>query len=194
LRNIFLEAPRGLILDRFGNVLADNKISFEVRAVKENLGPGNNPDQQAATLSRIIGLEKDKVLEKLQLDKELIIEGLDIDKAIEFRANEFELPGFKLVGRYQRNYLYKDATSHLLGYTGMVTEAEKNDNPELSLDQNIGKTGVELLYDKYLRGRRGSLSYQVDVRDHHPQFINISPPTSSQMEYIMALILTKIGK
>jgi len=37
-------------------------------------------------------------------------------------------------------------------------------------------------------------SYQVDVRDHHPQFINISPPTSSQMEYIMALILTKIGK
>ncbi len=165
LRNIFLEAPRGLILDRFGNVLADNKISFEVRAVQENLGPGNNPDQQAATLSRIIGLEKDKILEKLQLDKELIIEGLDIDKAIEFRANEFELPGFKLVGRYQRNYLYKDATSHLLGYTGMVTEAEKNDNPELSLDQNIGKTGVELLYDKYLRGRRGSLSYQVDVRD-----------------------------
>ncbi len=165
LRNIFLEAPRGLIFDRYSNILADNKVSFELRTVKENLESGNDPDNQAAVLSRVINMPQEKILELVRENNDLIIEGLDLDKAIEFKANEFELPGFKLVGRYQRNYVYKEATSHVLGHTGLVTDEEKKDNPELSLNQSIGKTGIELLYDKYLRGSRGSLSYQVNVKD-----------------------------
>ncbi len=165
LRNIFLEAPRGLIFDRYGNILADNKVSFELRTVKENLESSNNPDKQIAVLSRIIGMPEEKIQELIRANKDLIVEGLDLDKAIEFKANEFELSGFKLVGRYQRNYVYKEATSHVLGYTGLVTDEEKKDNPELSVNQSIGKTGIELLYDQYLRGSRGSLSYQVNVKD-----------------------------
>ncbi|HCI05494.1 MAG: Penicillin-binding protein 2 [Parcubacteria group bacterium GW2011_GWC1_45_9] len=165
LRNIFLEAPRGLIFDRYGDVLADNQVYFEVLPIKENLDSGHNFELQLETLSRISGIAKDEISQKLDSNKEVVFENFDLDKAIEFKANEALMPGFKLVGRYQRHYPLKEATSHVLGYTGLVTEKEHAENQDLSLSQTIGKVGVELFYDSYLRGSRGSFSYQVDVKD-----------------------------
>ncbi len=165
LRNIFVEAPRGLILDRYGKVLADNKVVFEIMATREKFGSKEELRGQLLILSSIINMTEGEISKKLETNENLVFQGLDLGGAIKFKARESDLPGFKLIGRYEREYPFKEALSHVLGYTGLVTKEDQQDNPELSFDQNLGKTGIEFLYDQELRGERGSLSYQVNVMD-----------------------------
>lgn len=167
LRNIFLEAPRGEIFDRYGKVIAENKIFYQLVLVREKLPQNQNElTRQLKLLAEILEVPVKELEQKLTTSPEGILEkNLDLDKAIKIKANEQELSGFKLVGRFERVYPFGASLSHVLGYTGLVSKTELAARPELSLDQTIGKAGIELSLDQVLRGQRGRWNYQVNARD-----------------------------
>lgn len=163
LRRIFVEAPRGIILDRFGKILAENETYFEVVFVKESASA--NIENELEIVSRIFNLEKSELQQKISRGQFSLIQKASVDKAIEFKANESLLPSFKIIGRYARSYPYGESLSHVIGYTALVTQEDLEFDPDLFVDETIGKSGVELEYDKYLRGRKGKLDYFVNVKN-----------------------------
>ncbi|MEW5805680.1 MAG: penicillin-binding protein 2 [Patescibacteria group bacterium] len=167
LRNIFLEAPRGVILDRYGKVVAENKVFYQLVLTREKLSQDQSElNRQVELLAKILEIPTDQILEKIDSSSEPILEkNLDLEKAIKIKANEADLPGFKLVGRFERVYPFGASLSHVLGYTGFVSQSDLDQDSALSLNQTIGKAGVELIFDNFLRGKQGKLNYLVDARN-----------------------------
>ncbi len=63
----------------------------------------------------------------------------------------------------QRFYRYSQPLSHVLGYMGVVTAEDLQHDSSLSVDQHIGKSGLELMYEKKLRGSDGKLTLEVNA-------------------------------
>jgi penicillin-binding protein 2 len=76
-----------------------------------------------------------------------------------------EFPGVSVEDDYVRNYTLGPTASHVLGYTGSVSQEElKASGGDLSNDAIVGKSGVELVYEDLLRGEPGLRRYSVDAR------------------------------
>lgn len=171
LRLVFEQAPRGIIFDRFGEVLAANKEVFDVAALPLAL-PRQDKELRivAERLAAILLLATDEVVEKLKDARqsphaEPISVWTDIsrDAASQLRKDEEKLAGIKLVGRYIRLYPKGPAFSHVLGYTGKITREEIERIPDALMQDIIGRTGVEGAYDSRLRGKRGKEEIEVNA-------------------------------
>lgn len=148
-RDIPFEAKRGEIWDRNGVRLAYNVSSPTVWALPAQV---QDADRTAQVLSKALGMSADTV--KKQITKKSMIEPikpagrkLSEEKAKEIR--DLNLPGIVVAEDNKRFYPFGSLASHILGFTG---------------GYNQGLTGVELSYDEYLTGIRGSVSFLSDAR------------------------------
>lgn len=172
LRLLFSEAPRGLIVDRYGKVLAENRMIFDMAAVplelpKDEAGLG----REAKVIGESLLLEPGPILARLEeirkenlADPQLLFPDISRDSALSLKTRENELQGIKVNGRFQRFYPWGSAFSHLLGYTGKVSAKEVKEDPELTLKDVIGRAGLEAFYEKLLRGKKGELRYEINAR------------------------------
>lgn len=70
------------------------------------------------------------------------------------KENSIDLPGVEVLTETHRVYNDSLYTAHIMGYTGMVNEADLEDTYYSATDQ-IGKTGIERIFEDYLRGKKG---------------------------------------
>ncbi len=163
-------APRGRILDRNGEVLADNTASFQLSATPYLL-PDSESERQmvyaeiASILEGIDPVDIAEVAEGEGLDHPrplLVKENIDRDTALRLEYNLPGLSGFSLDAIPVRSYKSDAALSHILGYVGRVSESELEDEPELYPLDFIGKSGIEVEYDHILRGENGVKETEVD--------------------------------
>lgn len=165
-------APRGLIVDKNGEILAQNSASFNLVAVPFDL-PKNGPalQNEIRDLSAVFSLDPADVAKKIQgvagnsLDFLEIKQGLSADQSILLQTQAGRFPGFKAEQIPVRNYVDAPAFAQVLGYSGLVSPGDL-----ASLDQNlyetvdfVGKSGIEASYEKYLHGINGSGIIEVDV-------------------------------
>lgn len=156
-REIDTPANRGIVTDRFGEVLARNTASFSVFADAGKLL------KDATTLEKVIGIlgdvlhadgeEMRRVIRESNLEASGLIplvRALTQKEAIE--VNALELPGIEIVDDYEREYVDGPVFAHLIGYTGLADEGSAV----------VGKTGIEAVYDGTLRGEDG---YALDYRN-----------------------------
>ena len=157
-KTAFINADRGLIFDRNGTLLVQNRSTFSLY-----MHPGYIPDR--------------KYLDKLMddagfADKELAFQTYTTKKFYDsillkrnydnstfitkYLADETQYKGIEVVRESQRVYLDKDLTAHLIGYTGDTNDSDKT----LGYRENtqIGRAGVEQSYDTLLRGVDGKIS------------------------------------
>ncbi len=171
LRSVLLQAPRGIITDRYGNVVADNKTTYDIVVVSEELP--KTPQERAGEANAFASLMKtDASSTVAELDRGATINGIvlahDIgtDEALVFKAREDQFPGMKLVGTFQRVYPYGAALSHVIGYVGSEPQSAGSAGKAITQDVLIGKTGIEAQYDKELQGKVGELLYRVNAQQN----------------------------
>ena len=147
-RNLSIEADRGKILDRNGEVLADNLTTASLVLI-----PNQIKDKEYTTkkLSEILNVSYDEmkkhVFKKTSIER-VHPEGRRLSNEIADKINNLKISGVYLVRESKRNYPYKDLLSHSLGYVGI---------------DNQGLSGIELQYNKYLTGKNGTVKFQSDA-------------------------------
>jgi len=163
-----LAAPRGLILDRNGVLLADNQAAFKVSIVREGL---KDLDASFAAVSRLLGLDEPTLRARVDLRKDLplfepivVADGLSARDVAPIEGRRLEFPELVVESEPQRRYPLGTVAAHVLGYLQERTPEEIRARPELRTraGEMVGKTGVERIYDETLRGVDGAVYEVVD--------------------------------
>ncbi|TXC92056.1 penicillin-binding protein [Metabacillus litoralis] len=158
-----IEAERGSILDRKGNVIAEDKSSYKLVAIlddKITTDPDNpqhviDVSETAQKLAPLINMdinEIEKLLSKDLYQVEFGAAGRDISHSLKEEITKLELPGIIFSRDTQRFYPNGIFASHLIGYA-----QQKDDSAE-----TVGMMGLEKTLDKYLHEEDGFVKYQKD--------------------------------
>ncbi|MDQ2102672.1 penicillin-binding protein 2 [Azospirillum isscasi] len=164
-----LVAPsRGTIVDRFGAPLAMNQQNYRVVVVSERT---RNIQDTLDKISKIVPLtdsDRRRVMRELHRKRRFVPvtvrENLTWEQVATIEMNTPDLPGVAIEVGEIRHYPEAEATAHILGYVGAVSEAELNGDPVLSLPGfRIGKAGMEKYHEKALRGTAGTSQLEVNA-------------------------------
>ena len=170
-----LPAPRGLIVDRDGVVLAENRPAYQLELVREEV-----PDL-ASTLQRLSALglvapddiddARKLVASHRSFDSVPIRLRLTDEEIATFAVHRFEFPGVDIRTRLARSYPYGDLAVHALGYVGAISEQDlgRIDRAAYSGTTLIGKLGLESAYERQLHGRNGSREVLVNAQGRSVQ-------------------------
>ncbi len=168
LRVLRLDAPRGLIYDRSGRILAENTPTFRLmidRSASSDLGAslafaagilGREERELRAALERHRGVAREVPV--------LLAEDLELTQVARFEVSEPEHPEFEISTSRRRLYRHSFQTAHVVGYLGEPTPAEQDRDDSLAAGDLVGRSGVELLRDRRLRGNHGERIVVVDSR------------------------------
>lgn len=167
--SVRLLAPlRGLIVDRFGRVLAANRADYRAYLVPEQAG---DVEETLAALNRIIPLTRedhDRILKAAERQRAFLpvtVAG-NLSWADFARINlaSPDLPGIQPDVGSTRFYPHGHDVAHLIGYVGAPNEDEVGRDPLLQLPGfKIGRNGIERSYDKSLRGVAGNMKVEVNA-------------------------------
>lgn len=155
-----VNAPRGLILDRNGEILADNRAALSI-----TLSRMRNRDDEALAdrLSELLELDRSLVAERLTeargryYGSVTLVEDATLDQVSRIEERRHELPGVKVASTAQRRYIYSTLASHAIGYVGEVSDTALETMAPLGYVAGdvVGKSGVEKRYELLLKGRSG---------------------------------------
>lgn len=162
--------PRGVIVDRFGVPLAINVQDFRVMIVPEQV---DNVEKAIMRLSKYIPIE-DRDIRRAVRDVKRnprfvpvqVRNNLSWEQVAALEFNIPDLPGVSVEDGEIRNYPYREATSHIIGYVGRVSEGEIKASDDPLLKQpgfQMGKNGIEKAFDLDLRGIPGKSETEVNV-------------------------------
>src|SRR5262249_1794148 len=162
-------AGRGVVYDRNGDLLIDNRASFDVVFVPED---ARDRPAVLRTLAGRLDEPEEAMVERLRApSKRPPYEGIVVRRDLQgpevgaLGTHQLELPGVSLRVGPRRYYPYGPLAAHLLGYVGEVSETElaKADNPALRRGDLVGKTNLEKAWDAELRGQPGGQQVEVDA-------------------------------
>lgn len=167
-RSMVLPFQRGLIRDRNGNILANNRGSFKVSVIRENCKDYDKSWRKIARLLRIeenVLKERIKKYESFPLFKPIVIkENLTLDEVAFIEARKLEFPELILETEPKRYYVFGNFAAHVLGYLQELSppEVKRGVHQERNLGDLVGKTGVEKMCESLLAGSNGEAVEVVD--------------------------------
>lgn len=171
LRPITLPAPRGIIFDRNGKVLADNVPGYTVSLLP---GPAANLRATLARIAPIARLDNtaiQRVLERARrapYQPALVVADVPFAVISALEERRLEIPGLLIQTEPKRYYPDTTVAAHLVGYLGEVTEKERGSQrfSAVRLGGLVGKDGLERQYDDSLRGVDGVRFVEVSALGH----------------------------
>lgn len=159
---------RGRILDRNGEVIVDNRLSYDIMVT-----PYDVKEFDTLAFCRIFDLDTAMVKEKFReyrlYRRKIGYQSLVFKRQVTseqynmFIEKSFLFPGFTGVPRTQRAYPYQGG-GNLFGYISEVDAGYLKDHPEYKSGDYVGRTGMEEAYETLLRGEKG---YNIYLRDAH---------------------------
>jgi penicillin-binding protein 2 len=163
-----VDAPRGLILDRYGKTLVENRPAFNLYVIPKDAKPLEATleklerllDEPAAELARRISSKK-----RGDYTPVLIQEDITRDTLAALEVHRYTLPGVVVRVSPRRHYLSGPLAAHVLGYMGEIS-AEELQSPAFKDSKGgdyIGKFGIEKALEKQLRGKRGGRQVEVNA-------------------------------
>ncbi len=174
---------RGLIFDRNGRILADNRPSFSLTVTRERTG---NLGQVLDALVASLGLtaEDRELFEKRVKQGRRPFEPVPVlfelteEQIALVAVNQFRLPGVEVAVQLVRHYPFMEHFAHSVGYVGRINEQELKtlDPVEYSGTHHIGKTGVEKFYEAQLHGKVGYEEVETNARGRVLRVLNHTDP------------------
>jgi penicillin-binding protein 2 len=160
VREIPVIAPRGRMLDRDGRVLVDNRPSFSVLLLRDDMA---QVEKHLGAISEGLGIPLADLKDQLNSTKTLakfqpIIIKSDASPAdVAFiESHKLDIPVLEMISIYRRRYLPGGFLAHAVGYVGEVSEQQIDaSNGKLRLGDYAGKFGLELQYNDLLQGTDG---------------------------------------
>lgn len=174
LRENVIPAKRGLIMDRNGKILADNQPAYLLEVDRVVMKPLMKADaahrpKLITFLSSVMGIPPAEVEARFDKGKDIPIthpleigEELTMDQVAMVQAQNVLFPELNVKPVQRRNYPYGVMAAHVMGFIGEVNEKELASHKDLRQGDLIGKRGVELMYDNYLRGKDGAEYWEFD--------------------------------
>lgn len=180
VREVPVKAPRGRILDRQGRVLVDNRVSVQVTIDRTELADLED-EERTAVLTRLAdALSKASQATTVENLEERIKDerfspfvpvpvASDVPEELKIWIDEHAelLPSVAAERVPVRRYPYGQLAAHVLGYTGKITqeelEAKGESGKPYELNDEIGKAGIERVYEDHLRGTPGLNRLEVDA-------------------------------
>ncbi|WP_461481811.1 penicillin-binding protein 2 [Porticoccus sp.] len=190
-RNRLLVEPlpptRGLIYDRNGVLLADNRPSFNLSIVKERAG---DLDALLAELNQLIGVseaEKERFLKQMARRRrpyEPVPLRFNLDEREQgiLAVNEYRLSGVEVTVQLLRYYPFGPELAHVLGYVGRINDQETQelDSIRYSGTLVVGKTGLEKYYEDQLLGEVGYQTVETNARGRVMRQLDRTDPSPGQ--------------
>ncbi len=158
-------APRGILFDRTGEPLVENRPAFTLAVVPRDAEDLPAVLDRLATLLHVPAAELSERFARVPLDSPWPVRlqrGLTLDEVSRLEEWKLELPGVTIEVESQRAYPSTRFAAHLLGYVREVSEADLA-RGRFRRGDLVGQSGLERLYDEYLRGRDGAEQIEVDA-------------------------------
>lgn len=186
IKLITLAPTRGLIFDRNGVLLAQNRPAYNLELVPEQV---KDIDATLERLSHYITLDADDRerfnhlrRHKRRFDSIPIRVNLDIEETARFAVVRHQFPGVEIKAKLLRHYPFAEVTSHLLGYVGRISSRDIKtiDTSNYTGTNHIGKTGIEKSYEATLHGAIGVQQVEVNSSGRVVRILDETPPQPGQ--------------
>ena len=190
LKLVAIPPTRGLIYSRDGVLLAENRPSFVLEMVAENV---ENIDLALAGINAIVPLEpesmvqiKNELARRRGFDPIEVKTGLADAEVAQFSVNQHKFPGFRIVAKLSRHYPLAEVMGHITGYVSRINEAEANaiDSRNYRGTTHIGKSGVEKAREEILHGTVGNRRIEVNAQGRIIRVVDEAPPTPGANIYL----------
>jgi len=177
-----IAAPRGILFDRKGLPLVDNRPAFTLSLIPRELE--RDPVKRDATLGRVAALlqipfaELQEAVTKVSPDSILPVRvrrGLSMDDVARVEEWKLELPGVIVEVEPQRAYPNSRFAAHLLGFVREANDEQLKQGRYRRGDM-VGQSGLERLLDEFLRGKDGGERIEVDAMGRQMRMIQSTEP------------------
>jgi len=205
VREIKVQAPRGEIVDRNGRTLVDNRAGMAVELTPDGL-PKTLPERRElyARLGELLAMRPKAIerdvepeLKALPYSSVTVKEDVDAPLVWYLLEHQDEFPGVEPERVFLREYPHRETGAHLFGTVGELNERQKNDPRyrDVELGDRIGQSGIELEYDRFLRGRNGASRVQVDALGNLNRRLKFRDPRQgSQLRLSVDLDVQEAGQ
>ena len=178
-------APRGLILDRGGTMVAVNEPAYALGLVREDV---KNLEATLAHISGITGAPPEKLLDTYRRARKrvkpfeplLIVPDLNFEQVAAVESDHLRWPGLEIVIRSRRYYKFGQLLAHVLGYVGDASEDDLEKDSSLALGDYVGKNGLEQMLERRLRGAKGVRQLEVDATGRRLSEAMLKKPKSGE--------------
>ncbi len=175
LKEVKILAPRGLMLDRDGQILVQNLLGFEAVVLPQYI---ENIEDLSQRIGQIIGMSAERVTQRIVRSKRVngqfgpvkIKDSLTREEVVRLKKLRLDLPGLEIRETILRNYPLSENGAQLFGYVGEISKKQlpilnKAYQGKLQLAQGdvIGKSGLEETLELTIRGQDGVSLVQVDA-------------------------------
>ena len=177
-----LPPTRGLIYDRNGVLLAQNRPAYSLEITPEQVG---DLDQTLKQLAEVIEIDEEDLERfwklknrKRRFDSVPIRVNLSQDETAQFAVHRHRFPGVDIKAQLLRHYPHDVKTTHVLGYVGRISQrdVEQIDSSNYSGTSHMGKNGVEKTYESALHGEVGLEQVEVNAAGRRVRTLEQTPP------------------
>ncbi|WNL40931.1 penicillin-binding protein 2 [Halomonas sp. PAMB 3264] len=182
-----LPPTRGLIFDRNGVLLAENRPTYNLTLVRERV---DDLDETLALLVELLELPEEEIeafnvrsrQRQRPFQPALLMSDLSEDQIARLAVNRHRLPGVEVEAQLLRYYPDAEIMSHALGYVGRINadELKELDTGRYAGTHFIGKTGVERFYEEELHGEAGFRKVETNARGRVLRELGRTDPVPGQ--------------
>ena len=184
-RTLTLRAPRGIIFDRTGRLLVENRNSFNISIVREHT---KDLDRTIRVLAAVTGVEEKIVREVVDRHRRepsyrpiLVVQDATLAQvaSVTARRLDFELPDVIVQEVPTRRYPDQEMAAHLIGYVGEASE-DQMQSDRVTTGSLVGQFGVERVYNKLLMGDDGAKRVVVNSVGREIRTLEEIPPVQGR--------------
>lgn len=201
LRLEVVNPARGLIYDKNGTILVENQPIYSI-----TITPARFDEEKIPLLAELLDIEETEIRKKVTEAQEYswhrtsrLFTEVSFESFSSIQENLWQLPGIGHQIESKRHYPAEIQASHIMGYLREATREEYLENEDLRLGDKIGKSGLEMVYDNYLRGEIGSEyirvnAYGQELGSYENGVLDISPTKGSDLVTTLDADLQKLAE
>jgi penicillin-binding protein 2 len=185
-----LPPARGLILDRHGEIVADNRLAYRLELVPERAGDLKATLDELAQVIQFDDDERKRFLDLVGARRRFqslpLRLRLSDDEVARFALERYRFPGVDVVPYLTRHYPDGELFAHVVGYVGRIDPADLGtlDAERYAGTTHIGKTGIERYYESQLHGDVGYEKVETNAEGRVLRVLERSPPRAGDNVYL----------
>lgn len=184
-RTLTLRAPRGIMYDRTGKLLVENRNAFNISIVREHT---KDLDRTIRVLASVIGMDEKAVREIVEPHRRepsyrpiVVVQDATLAQvaAVTARRLDFELPDVIVQQVPTRQYLDQMA-AHVFGYVSEASDRDVSEDESLKSGDIVGQSGLEKTYNQLLMGTDGAKRVVVNSMGREIRVLDEDPPVQGK--------------
>ncbi|MFW6052505.1 MAG: penicillin-binding protein 2 [Desulfosalsimonas sp.] len=185
-----IEPLRGLIYDRNGRLLVDNRPCYDLQVIPNDV---RHLEETAMRLSEFAEIDAGEIERLVQSNRGpygyapvVVKKDIDRDLMAVILSHSHEIPGVVIATGAKRNYIYEPLAAHLIGYLGKISEKELKAGiyPHKRGNNMVGRLGAEKAFEKQLSGVPGKMIVQVNATGQVVRVLDKEPAKPGHNLYL----------